>query len=166
MKHLLLLVTATLVALMAGLFYSWSVSVIPGLARVADDTYLKAMHAMNRAIQNPLFLLAFMGAVVLLPICTWQQYTGTFSGRAGLLLATTVVYGVGVFGVTVVGNVPLNNLLDAADVHRLTTEQTAALRTTFERPWVRLHTIRTVAAVVALVLVLLACLRMPEPTNP
>jgi uncharacterized membrane protein len=159
MNRALLLTTATLVALMAGLFYSWTCSVIPGLARLPDDKYLAAMQSINRAIQNPLFFLGFMGAALLLPICVWMHYHGKFTGSAAMMIAAVAVYWIGVLGVTVLGNVPLNNMLDGADLAALSTAKLADLRSAFERPWIRLHQLRTVASVIALVLVLLACIR-------
>ncbi|MEO8066680.1 MAG: anthrone oxygenase family protein [Flavobacteriales bacterium] len=162
MARTILLLTAIATALMAGLFYSWTCSVIPGLARLSDDRYLAAMQAMNRAILNPLFFVVFLGAMLLLPLCTWQHFQAAVPGRGWLLLAATVVYFIGVMGITFFGNVPLNNLLDAADLSSTSASGMSELRSAFERQWVRLNTIRTLASVGTLVLVLLACLRIPQ----
>ena len=42
--------------LIAGLFYAWACSVMPGLARTTDRTFVEAMHHMNQAIINPVLL--------------------------------------------------------------------------------------------------------------
>lgn len=155
---MLLLLTTLLTALIAGLFYSWSCSVIPGVARLSDEGYLNAMQAMNRAILNPLFFASFLGAALVLPVCTWQQVQAFGFSRGGLVVGATVTYWIGVMGVTMLGNVPLNNMLDGLDMSSASAEKMSQLRTAFERPWIQLHQIRTVASVLALVLMILACL--------
>jgi uncharacterized membrane protein len=162
-SNLLLIVTATTTALMAGLFYAWSVSVTPGLAQVTDREYVAAMQAMNRAILNPVFFAAFMGTLFLLPVTTYLHYDQPLSARFWFLLTATVVYGVGVFGVTIVGNVPLNNALDAFPLVAASDAEISARRVSFEGPWNSLNTIRSYAAVLAIVLVILACLSPEEP---
>ena len=58
---MLLIITAVFTGLMAGLFYSWSISVTPGIARLVDKEYLASFQAMNRAIINPLFIYMEIG---------------------------------------------------------------------------------------------------------
>ena len=59
-----ILLVATLGSgLMAGLFYAWSISVTPGLAKIEDEHYLQAFQKMNRAIINPLFIIPFFHGV-------------------------------------------------------------------------------------------------------
>ena len=59
MANIILVITATLTALVAGLFFAWSVSITLGLARVSDSEYVSVMQSINRAIQNPVFFAAF-----------------------------------------------------------------------------------------------------------
>jgi len=90
MAQPLLVITTLITGLMAGLFFAWSCSVMPGLARLSDDEFLSSMQSMNRAIQNPLFFCCFFGAALLLPVSSYV-FNGT--GRAfGFLLAATLVY--------------------------------------------------------------------------
>lgn len=79
-----------------------------------------------------------------------------------LLLGATVVYVVGVFGVTMFGNVPLNEMLDSVDLEAVSQAEMSQIRTRFEQPWNSLHTVRTIASVVAQVLVSIALLN-PQP---
>ena len=143
---------------MAGLFYAYVCSVSPGLGRLADADYLAAMQAINRAILNPVFFIAFFGTPLLLPLSTWQHYGQPVSTRFWLLLVATFVYWVGIVGVTGFGNIPLNDALDAFDLRAASAEQIAAQRVTFEVPWNTWNLIRTVASVLAFLLVLTACL--------
>jgi len=154
--NIILLITATTTALMAGLFYAWSCSVMLGFARLADREFVLGMQATNRAIQNPIFFAAFFGAPIFLTISTFLHYNE--SPRFALLLAASVIYIIGTFGVTVFGNVLLNNTLDRFNLESATDEETALQRTNFERRWNNLNTIRTVSATIALILVVITCL--------
>jgi uncharacterized membrane protein len=114
------------------------------------------MQSINRAILNPLFFISFMGTLVLLPISVWffkEQSTVFY-----LLLAAALLYFGGVFLVTMIGNVPLNNLLDAADLSKLDAEGLAALRNKFEPGWNLFQSIRTIASVICIVLVAYAAI--------
>jgi uncharacterized membrane protein len=57
-----------------------------------------------------------------------------------------------------VGNVPLNNALDAFNLQGASAEEISRQRTLFEKPWNNLHSIRTIANAIALILVLIACI--------
>jgi hypothetical protein len=70
-----------------------------------------------------------------------------------LLLAAALLYFGGVFLVTMIGNVPLNNLLDAADPGKLDAEGLAALRNKFEPGWNLFHRIRTIVSFICIALV-------------
>ena len=161
-QNILLAGAATTTALMAGLFYAYSCSVNPGLNRLSDTGYVAAMQSINRAIQNPIFFISFFGAPILLILNTWVQYSQPLSLRFWLLLGATVLYLVGVLGVTVLGNIPLNEGLDFFNVQTASPEEIAAQRATFEGPWNKLHTIRTLASILALILVIVACLNPRE----
>ncbi|MEZ0610062.1 DUF1772 domain-containing protein [Fibrella sp. WM1] len=166
LPNLVLSATAVCTALIAGLFYAYSCSVNPGLGRLTDAQYLAAMQSINRAILNPVFFVSFMGTLMLLPVSTWLHYTQPLSNRFWLLLAATVLYATAVFGVTVMGNVPLNEALDTVNLPAASESELATARATFEQPWNRLHAVRTVAAVIALVLVVLACFQPAKLVEP
>jgi uncharacterized membrane protein len=155
-SNIVLIIAATLTALMAGLFYAWSCSVMVGFAGLSNKEFVSAMQATNRAIQNPVFFVAFFGAPVLLPISAFLHYGQ--ASRFWLLLAASAIYLVGTFGVTMFGNVPLNNALDRFNSASATEEETARQRANFERRWNNLNTIRTVSSTLAVILVAIACL--------
>ncbi|MFD2570440.1 DUF1772 domain-containing protein [Spirosoma soli] len=161
MNTILLGITATTTALMSGLFYAFSWAVMPGLKRLPDAAYIAAMQSINRAIQNPVFFAAFLGAALLLPLSTYLEYSPSkpVSLRFWLLLVASVVYIVGVIGVTSAGNVPLNETLDAFDVQSASVSDIANHRRAFEVRWSQFHTIRTGASFLTILLVVAACLR-------
>lgn len=154
------LVTAGCMALIAGLFYSYSCSVNPGLSRLADKEYLAAMQSINKAILNPWFFLSFMGTLILMPVCTWLYYKVEMPDLSFyLLLTATILYIIGVFGVTGLGNVPLNEMLDKINLSTATAAELKHLRTGFEMPWNKLHNIRMVCNIIALMLLLASIIR-------
>ena len=156
--NIILALSTTTTALIAGLFYGYSCSVNTGLGNLSDTEYLSAMQSINRAILNPLFFMSFMGTLFLLPVSAFLQYKTGNSACFMLLLAASVVYAIGVFGVTIFGNVPLNEALDTFTLQSASIEAIEQQRQHFEVPWNNLHTIRTVASVVALILAIVTCL--------
>lgn len=159
MERTILLLAALSTALLSGLFYAWSCSVMPGLARLSDQHYLHAMQAMNRAILNPIFFLSFFGASILLPLCAWQQVRVVGASEAALAILAAVVLWVGMMGVTVFVNVPMNNLLEAAHLDTASPGELKELRALFQGSWTRWNNVRTVATTLALLLLLLHILR-------
>jgi uncharacterized membrane protein len=51
--------------LLAGLFYAYSVSVMPGLGQADDRALVDGMQQINEAVENPIFMLSFLGAPAL-----------------------------------------------------------------------------------------------------
>jgi uncharacterized membrane protein len=58
-----LLPATVTMGLMAGVFGEWSHTIMRGLGKTDDRTFVGAFQALDRAIMNPLFMLAFMGAL-------------------------------------------------------------------------------------------------------
>lgn len=104
-------VAAVANGLMAGLFFAFSTSVMPGLRGLPPVDGMVAMRRINAAILNPLFLVLFVGsAVVNLVVLGTSPFAE--SGTAWRV-AGAVIYLVGAIGITAVVNVPLNNALMA-----------------------------------------------------
>lgn len=148
----------TTTALMAGIFYAFSCSVNLGLGRLSDTEYLTAFQSINRSIQNPIFFIPFFGAPLLLALSAWLSYRQPAPVRFWLLAAASLVYWVGSLGVTVLGNIPLNEQLDSVRVLSASADELARHRAQFEGPWNRLNTVRTLSSTLAVLLCILACL--------
>lgn len=133
--------------LMSGLLYGWSVSVIPGTKRVPASNYVDTMQHINRAIINPAFIVPFMGIPLVLGGAAVMQFRAGDHRRGWLLTGATATYLVGVLGVTIGRNVPLNDALEAFDLRGSTSDAVEHRRTTYERPWNRWHHLRTIASV-------------------
>ncbi|MFC6196062.1 DUF1772 domain-containing protein [Dyadobacter subterraneus] len=117
--------TALTTALIAGLFYAYSCSVNPGLGKLPDKEYLAAMQSINVAILNPVFMLSFIGTLVLLPLAACQFYSQSLSTRFIFLIVAALIFITGTFGVTIFGNVPLNNALAAFDINSASIQEIA-----------------------------------------
>lgn len=149
--------------LMAGLLYGWAVSVNPGLRRVPDGTYITTMQHINRAIINPMFLVPFLAMPAILAAASIAQFRIGDTRRAWYLASAAAVYLVGVVGVTVGGNVPLNNALDAFNLAETPRQVTATERLRYESGWVRWHNVRTAASLLSFGLTSAAALIAADP---
>lgn len=156
------LVAATVATgLVAGLFYAFSVSVMPGLSRAGDRTFVDAMQRINVAILNPGFFLSFLGAPVLTLTATALHLGGSARPALGLTAAALLLHGL-VLVITMGVNVPLNNALVAAGPADQIIDL-AGVREHYEARWVRWNIARAVASTAALgCLTLASCYPAPE----
>jgi uncharacterized membrane protein len=126
---------------MAGLLFAFSNVVMRALAQLPPAAGLEAMQRINVAIVNPVFLTCFVGTTLVSAIIA--AITAVVPDQ-GWLFGASLAYLVGVFGVTVARNVPLNNTLAAAPVADAATHWPA-----YVESWGRWNHVRTVAAVAA-----------------
>ncbi|MEU5129663.1 DUF1772 domain-containing protein [Streptomyces mobaraensis] len=130
----------------AGLFYSYACSVMPGLARADDRTFVDAMQRINVAILNGWFMLSFLGSLALIVLAAVLEWRGGGGGRTVLLwIGAAGVLQLAVLVITGAVNVPLNNTLAAAgSPDRI--RDFAAVRGAFEATWVRWNLVRALAS--------------------
>lgn len=148
-----LLVTAgVLVALSAGLYAAFAYAVMPGLRAADDTTFVGTMRAVNSAIVNPVFAVIFFGGPVFAIAAAIAVYV---SGSVWHAAAVGAVLQVGTVAITIAGNVPLNNALEADGGADL-----SAARDAFERRWTRWNLIRTVTGIAALVALFVAAVQL------
>lgn len=141
------LIAATVtMGLIAGLFYAYTYSVMPGLGRAGDRTFVEAMQRINVAILNGWFFLIFIGALVFTIAAGVLYLPNTQRGALPWIVAAVVLYVV-VLAVTGRINVPLNDQLNAAVT--VNAADFAAARERFEATWVRWNLVRTVACTAA-----------------
>jgi uncharacterized membrane protein len=144
----LLVAAALAMGLLAGLFYAYSVSVMPGLGQADDRTLVDAMQQINEAIENPVFFLSFLGAPVLTLAALVVEWRAGSRRVARWVAAALVLYGVALV-VTAAFNIPLNDdLAQAGDPARIS--DLASVRDDFYGPWVAWNIVRTVASTAAL----------------
>ncbi|UBU12661.1 anthrone oxygenase family protein [Nonomuraea gerenzanensis] len=135
----LALITLLLHGALTGLFYAFSMSVMPGLNAIDPAQAEAAMRSINRKILNPWLHLVFLGSPVAALVAGFLA-----DGMAATwFFAAAGVNFVGSFLVTMLINVPMNNALDAA---------TMSFKDYSPR-WTAFNTLRTVACAASVVLV-------------
>ncbi|MET9601816.1 MULTISPECIES: DUF1772 domain-containing protein [unclassified Streptomyces] len=138
------LVAATVgTGLMAGLYFAFDISVMPGLGRGDDHTYVTAMRNINDAIDNGLFGLLFLGAFLATGLAATQQQRGGRPDAARWGWIAFALYGLSL-AVTALVNIPLNNQLARAGA------DAGAARTRFGGRWSTGNLVRTLACTAAL----------------
>ena len=140
------LVGATVtMGLMAGVFGLYAHTIMPGLRRTDDRTFVAAFQSIDRAIINPWFMASFFGALILTGLAAALQLGPDrrvalpwVAAAFGLYLATVVI--------TLVVNVPLNDAIKAAgQLDRLS--DLAAVREQFdETRWAAWNLVRTMTS--------------------
>jgi len=151
-KIIILILSVLFTGLTAGLCFTWTNAVTPGIGRLDNISFLKAFQAMNRAIINGQFMIVFMGPTILLFVNTYLfRYN---SAAFWIFLVAAILFFVGVGLVTVFGNVPLNEILDKSNLEALSKVELQELRNKFEQPWNRLHMIRTLSSLISFVLLI------------
>lgn len=130
-----------------GVFGAFSGFVLPALGRLDPPAATAAMQAVDVAAVRPPLMTALFGTAALAvaaPVAAARQG----AAGTGLLLAAGALYLVGVVGVTVAGNVPLNDALARTDA----AAATRASWTAWSRAWARRNHVRTAAGTAAAVL--------------
>lgn len=113
--YALTVAAAVSAGLMGGLFFVFSNTIMAALGRVAPASGIAAMQAINVVIQNPVFFLAFFGPALLSILLAAAALLGWTSSGSTAIYIGAALYLIGIIGVTVVFNVPMNNALDAVD---------------------------------------------------
>jgi uncharacterized membrane protein len=139
--------------LMAGVYFAFSGFIMTALSRVDQASGVAAMNSINTVILRSLFLPLFFGttlAALILAITAVFRWSAP--GTATTLVGG-VAYVVGMFVVTMLLNVPLNNALQAVD------SASADAATTwghYLREWTRWNHVRTVSSTAACALFIAA----------
>jgi uncharacterized membrane protein len=130
--------------LLAGLYFAFSVFIMSALDRLGPAAGAAAMNSINavilRSLFMPAFLLTSLASLVLAVIGVLQRG----GSGARLLIAGGLCYFVGMFVVTMVFNVPLNNQLQSS--------QAADVEANWRRymiAWTRWNHVRTLASLAA-----------------
>jgi uncharacterized membrane protein len=139
--------------MMAGVFFIFSVAIMPALRRLPDARGMPAMQKINDTIQNPWFFVVFVGtALVGAALAVSAAWTWDEPG-AGLRLAGGLCYVVGAFVLTIAYHVPRNNDLDRAAADG---PGAAAVSATYLDEWVPWNHVRAIASTASLILLVLA----------
>ena len=142
-----LVVTALLgSALIGGVFFTFSSFIMKALAKVPSAEGIAAMQSINVVVLNPSFLGVFMGTTVICVFVAALAIKGWAMPSAPYFLAGALLYVVGTFFVTGLGNVPLNEQLAAVSA---SDPKAISIWEDYLDRWTFLNTIRTGAAAAA-----------------
>ncbi|WP_374653840.1 DUF1772 domain-containing protein [Dongia sp.] len=132
--------------LIAGAFFAFSSFVMGALERLPVPQSIAAMQSINIVVINPVFLGVFVGTAVGALLLAGLALLHLDAPGSLHALAGGVLYIAGCFGVTIAGNVPLNNALAPLAPE---SAEGAALWARYLRGWVRWNHVRTLAALAA-----------------
>ena len=98
--HVVLLLSALLCSLVAGLLFGFAVVVMPGIAKLSDREFLLAFKHMDGIIQDnqPLFLLAWVGSILSLAAALVLGTVILTGSELYLVWTAAVLYFLGVQG--------------------------------------------------------------------
>jgi len=154
------IVSAIGCGLIAGIFFAFSTFVMKALAQQPSAPGIATMQAINITVINPLFMTAFLGTgvaclvVAIASLLKWQY------GGSGYVLAGCLLYLIGSVGVTIAGNVPLN---DALAVIKPDSLEATKVWSTYLNSWTFWNHVRTIASIAAATLLTLAVSRSAGP---
>lgn len=142
----LIFISALGCGLIAGIFFAFSTFVMKALAELPPAQGIAAMQSINVVVINRWFMTLFFGSGVaclllaIFAILHWQ------TPGAAWLFAGSAFYLGGTIFVTILCNVPRNNILAALDP---TTVQSATAWEKYVSSWTAWNHVRTIAALVA-----------------
>ncbi len=149
----LVLTTAIAAAVMGGALFAFSTFVMPALRTLPPVDGATAIQEINREAITPLFMLILFGPAFASVAIIWKAVNDWTAPVSGYLLAGAAAFLIGVFLMTVVFNVPLNNALDAVDP---ATAEGTAVWTKYLSDWTLGNHVRTVAGISSAALLTIA----------
>ncbi|AOK21573.1 DUF1772 domain-containing protein [Burkholderia ubonensis] len=132
--------------LMAGVYFAFSTFVMTSLGRLAPAAGVAAMNAINVDIVRSLFMPVFLGTTLASLALAILALLNRSEPGAIWIVAGGAIYVIGMFVVTMVFNVPLNDALSATDA---SSAEGAAFWARYLRDWTVWNHARTVASTAA-----------------
>lgn len=142
-------------ALVAGVFLTFSDFVMRALGASAPAAGAEAMQQVNREVFRSMFMLLFLGSVPVALTILVMAVSTVSTPASGWMIAGAISYLLGVFAVTALGNVPMNQRLDALD-HL--SDDGQAYWLIYHARWTRLNHVRTLCSVVTATSYLIAAM--------
>lgn len=139
--------------LMAGVYFAFSTFVMTALGRLDQAAGIAAMNAINVDIVRSLFMPLFLGTTVAAAALVAMGVLRFGEPGAASMIAAGGLYVIGMFVVTMVFNVPLNNALATV---RPSAPEAGLVWAAYLKDWVFWNHVRTVASAVASGLLIVA----------
>jgi uncharacterized membrane protein len=138
-------------AIVGGIFYAFSSFVMAALGRLPAAQGVAAMNAINVTVITPSFMTVFMGTALVCLVLAGGSFFWWGQAAWKLIFAASLCYLVGSLGITMVGNVPLNDQLAT-----VAPAQEAALWSHYLDAWTAWNHVRTLASIISAVLFTIA----------
>jgi uncharacterized membrane protein len=153
----LTLVSALGCGLIAGVFFAFSGFVMKALAQLPPAQGIAAMQSINIIVINPMFMTAFFGTAATCLLLAVSSFFRWHKPGAAYLLAASLLYLVGTILVTILFNVPRNDMLATVAP---TSAEGASLWTIYLTGWTAWNHVRTAAALAAAALFSIALVKL------
>ena len=157
-----LIFSITFCSLVSGFIFTYAIVVMPGLSNLNDKEFIRAFQVTDAVIQNnqPIFIFTWMGSIVSLLSTILTSVVGFGLSETWLVLLFSVVYLLGVHGITIAIHIPLNNNIQKVLIEELNDKAIMDERVKFERKWNYFNNIRTgVSISISLLLLIMLSLR-------
>ena len=153
LTNMLLWFSAISIGLMAGVYFTFSAFVMRALDAIEPPAGMLAMQSINRIIVQSSFLPIFFAST--LACIALGVIAGTDLANAGShwALIGSATYVFGMFVVTIIGNVPLNNRLEAAPADGPEGREMWSL---YLKKWTAWNHVRTIACTASLAMLILS----------
>lgn len=139
--------------IMGGLFFIFSNTIMASFAKLPPAQGIAAMNSINVTILNGTFLSIFMGTALLSVALIAGWFLGWIPSGGLFTVAAALVYLVGIIGVTMIFNVPMNDTLATMQAD---TTQGVELWQDYLTRWTLWNHVRTVAGIASMALFILA----------
>ncbi len=157
----IILVTAifTLIAsaLIGGIFFAFSNFIMKAFSRLPPSEGMAAMKLINVVVLNPVFLGLFMGTAITSLTMVIHATMSWGTPSAPYFLTGALLYILGTFMVTGMGNVPLNNQLASVSE---TNPEAKDIWHHYLKRWTHLNTFRTFSALLACATLLIGIIKL------
>jgi uncharacterized membrane protein len=132
--------------LLGGLYFAFSTFIMTSLGRIGQVAGISAMNAINVDIVRSLFMPFFFATTVASAVLAGLAIFRWGEPGALVMLAGGIIYLLGMFVVTMVFNVPLNNALAAVNPSSV---EATSLWARYLKDWTFWNHVRTIACVAA-----------------
>ena len=139
--------------LLAGLYFAFSTFIMTALGRIDQAAGISAMNAINVDIVRSLFMPFFLGTTLSSAVLAGLAIVRWGEAGAVAMLVGGVLYVLGMFVVTMLFNVPLNDALAAVDPD---SAAATTLWTRYLSDWTLWNHVRTITSTAACALFIVA----------
>ncbi|MEX3006904.1 DUF1772 domain-containing protein [Hoeflea sp. TYP-13] len=157
---LVLQVSSIACAIVGGVFLAFSDFIMRSLNRAESGAGIEAMQVINREVLKSVFIVLLLGLSALSPVMIGYALFNLGGLIRILVMLGGAIYLVGVFAVTVVFNVPMNNRL--AGSKSTSQEGLSYWASTYFPDWTAWNHVRASASVAAAICYLAACVAMVQ----